>query len=61
MVEITERKSGPVYTCELCGHGYRELEVAELCEESCDLNGKCSPKIIHRAVREPSVLVIPVA
>jgi hypothetical protein len=61
MVEIKERKSWPVYTCELCGHGYKELEDAELCEESCDLNGRCSPKIITKAIREPSVLVIPVA
>jgi hypothetical protein len=60
MVNVMENKSGLVYLCEICGHGYRELGKAESYEEFCDFNQSSTPRDIRKAVYRPSTQVIPI-
>jgi len=60
VVDELNRKGAIVYTCELCGFGYRELETAERCEEYCDTHGSCSPEISREAVYKPAIRVMSV-
>jgi hypothetical protein len=61
MVNELRRKSATVYTCELCGFGYRDLETAERCEQYCDMHGSCSIEITQKAIYKPSVWVMSIA
>lgn len=61
MVNELRRKSETVYTCELCGFGYKDLETAEHCEQYCDMHGSCSIEITHKAIYKPSVRVMSIA
>jgi len=61
LVDVREIRTGRIYLCELCGHWYKNLKTAELCEAACSSNQICSPEIIRRAVYRPHVLVMPVA
>ncbi len=59
MVDELKRKGETVYTCELCGFGYEDLETAERCEQYCDIHGTCSIEITQKAIYKPSVRVMP--
>jgi len=61
MVDKLRKRGEVVYTCELCGFGYRTLETAEQCEEHCDLNGSYSPEIHKLAISKPNVSLVPMA
>jgi len=55
MVDKLLKKGEVVYSCELCGFGYRQLEDAELCEEYCDTHGDSWPDLHKNATYKPSV------
>ncbi len=61
LVNELSRKGQTIFECELCGHGYTDLETAERCEHYCYSHGSHSPKITRRAIRKPSVQVDPIA
>jgi hypothetical protein len=58
MVDELKRKGETVYTCELCGFGYSDLETAERCEQYCDSHGNSSTEITQKAIYRPSVRVM---
>jgi hypothetical protein len=58
MVDKIRRKGGAMYVCEVCGFGYRELEIAEECEEYCDMHGSYSPEIHNQAISKPTAPVM---
>jgi hypothetical protein len=60
MVTELSSKGYTVYQCELCGHGYTDLETAERCEQYCYSHGSHSPKITRKAIRKPSVSLDPI-
>ena len=60
MVTELSSKGDTTYQCELCGHGYRDLETAERCDQYCYSHGSHSPEITRRAIRKPSVPVDPI-
>ena len=55
MVNELISKGVTVYQCELCGHGYSDLDTAERCEQYCYSHGSHSPKITRVAIRKPPV------
>lgn len=51
MVAIYRCGDHTLYACEICGLLYRELEVANKCEEECRKNpGACCVSVIGKAV-----------
>jgi len=58
MVYESLEKDRVVYYCEICGFGYGDLEVAEACEEFCNIHGHSAPQIVGRAVRRPVIQVV---
>ena len=61
MVNEYFRGSRPIYFCEVCGHGYGKLAIAEQCEVFCDTHGAVSPDLIRKAVYKPPVALLSVA
>jgi hypothetical protein len=61
MVDRVQRKGNTVYLCELCGYGYRSLEMAEECEEYCDTHESYSLDIHKHATFKPTVSVMSLA
>jgi len=58
MVSEFKRKGEAVLQCELCGFGYKDLDMAERCEEYCDIHGSCSLDITKKAIYKPNVRVM---
>jgi len=54
-------RSGVValFVCEFCGSGYREIELAEDCEQHCGTLGFASAEIRQKAVYVPKVEIMP--
>lgn len=53
MVEKVRNGGLTVYTCELCGFGYGDLDTAERCEQYCHTHASCSPEIMRNAIYRP--------
>jgi len=62
MVTEVNTQDGRVYVCEICGYGYRDISVAESCEQHCDTQKRPSQRIRQKAVYHPNVEILaPVA
>lgn len=61
MVVRLRRGGTAVYSCEACGFGYRNVVMAEECEEHCGLRGYASIAIRRKAIYKPRTRAIPVA
>jgi hypothetical protein len=61
LVNEARWKGQVVYACELCGHAYSDLEIAERCEQYCYAHGHPSLKLTQKAVRKPRVQVDPIS
>jgi hypothetical protein len=53
MVSKSEHEGETIYTCDICGFGYRERERAKSCEEYCAEFQSCSIEITKDAVYFP--------
>ena len=58
LVNETQKKGKLVFVCEICGHGYSELETAEQCEQYCYSHGRCSLWITKKAIVRPQIMML---
>lgn len=42
-----------IYTCEICGFGYRDKDMAEKCQNWCTTHPSCNLEITKNAVYLP--------
>jgi hypothetical protein len=48
----------PLYICEFCASGYKELVTAEDCEQQCGTLGFASAVIRRKAVHVPKIELV---
>jgi hypothetical protein len=48
----------PLFICEFCGSGYKELGTAEDCEQHCGTLGFASAGIRRKAVHVPKIEIV---
>jgi hypothetical protein len=54
LVEQITVNGEKIFTCSICGFGYRNHEIAEKCEKWCNETGSCNIAITDKAVYYPS-------
>lgn len=52
------RYKAAIFICEFCGSGYRDLRIAEDCEEHCGTQGFASAEIRKKALHVPKIEVL---
>ncbi|HYB84805.1 MAG TPA: hypothetical protein VED86_05705 [archaeon] len=61
MVSESIKKNQPIYHCELCEFGYKDIGTAEACEQFCDSHGFSSPEIVRKATYRPLIPILSLA
>jgi hypothetical protein len=57
--EKTRHGGTTLFVCEFCGSGYRDISLAEDCEQHCGTLGFASAEIRRKAVYVPKIEIMP--